>query len=495
MLNRALIALFIFLTVLPASAAQNCVVAYGVAGFGGLVGDCSSGNGLGAGVDLPEVGDKIDSITVNDGARQTDVMINPRKPMPAPPGWTPSTDTSTATNAQPNPPAVDDFPPGDRWRTGSGLFRATPGLACDDGAVVKSSATGQPGRWSYSGVTEDVNSTQKRCGMTDTLNGTTLSPASAGVTVNLTANTCDSGYTPSSGQCVLTTATQVDKPLDGKCTVMRSGNTFSGDTRDPDCGYSALGSTNHGQLKVNSATNISGTDTQGNTVDVTITGSSAKVTVKNGKDGATKTTVINTGTPSTETSTNPDTFAPPVTGTSQNATVGTGDQSTTTPSTSGSGTPLDISSLNKEGTQQQAVNKLTEISGKLDDIQPCGGTDQPKCQIDEGDTATTDTDMRNKMDQEKAEMEGYADELEGKIAAQQDGVGSGLTNPLIDMLAGASGSTCTNPVFDATSVKAGAISTIDICSHRDQVHDVLGWCLYALTAVGIWGVFFTKYGG
>ena len=51
---------------------------------------------------------------------------------------------------------------------------------------------------------------------------------------------CVTGYTLSGSNCVLSNASLVQKPSDGKCSVIRSGNTFSGDTRDPDCGTTQL---------------------------------------------------------------------------------------------------------------------------------------------------------------------------------------------------------------------------------------------------------------
>lgn len=48
--------------------------------------------------------------------------------------------------------------------------------------------------------------------------------------------TCPAGYSDTSGVCVLTNASAVMKPSDGRCGIARTGNTYARDAQDPDCG-------------------------------------------------------------------------------------------------------------------------------------------------------------------------------------------------------------------------------------------------------------------
>lgn len=62
---------------------------------------------------------------------------------------------------------------------------------------------------------------------------------SSGTCGNSSANprvtTCPAGYTLSGSTCNLSDAASVKKPIDGTCTILRSGNAYSGDPNDEDC--------------------------------------------------------------------------------------------------------------------------------------------------------------------------------------------------------------------------------------------------------------------
>lgn len=56
------------------------------------------------------------------------------------------------------------------------------------------------------------------------------------------ASSCPSGYgNASGGLCSVTNASAVQKPQDNQCTIIRSGNSFTGDPNDPDCGVTGPG--------------------------------------------------------------------------------------------------------------------------------------------------------------------------------------------------------------------------------------------------------------
>lgn len=92
--------------------------------------------------------------------------------------------------------------------------------------------TQQTRRYEDSGGTQAclwVGSTKYTCVAYTSVSGTKTAPA---------------GYNQSTG--ALVDASQVMYPKDGRCTILRSGNVFSGDPKDPDCLASAMTSSSLG---------------------------------------------------------------------------------------------------------------------------------------------------------------------------------------------------------------------------------------------------------
>jgi len=175
----------------------------------------------------------------------------------------------------------------------------------------------------------------------------------AGLQTNLAQiNRCTAGYSWSGGAtCNLSDAAQVMKPTDGKCTVIRVGNVFSGDPKDPDCSaglpttvtitgtqISARPSnTQEQKVKINGDGSVTTTTSTINTSSNTTTTTTINVSAGTGP-GQTKITGIGTTTVS-----------------------GTGDQAGTTPAATEF--PTDY---NKEATQAEIKAGIEQLNQKMD---------------------------------------------------------------------------------------------------------------------------------
>lgn len=290
------------------------------------------------------------------------VKINPAEPMPTPSGWTPPVSPSTEPTA-PNT-AQNTGDPGVPPYSGSTINQTTGCALMAQNTVVKQGGT----YWlRETGSATPTSPTAGAGGWV--FQNNCVAGQGGGTLWFAQVPTCGTGYTPSGGSCVATTGS-VSKPGDGKCTIVRTGSTFSGDPMDPDCSVSNVPVT----------VTISGSE-------VTVKPSNTETqTVKTNPDGSTTSTrtTINTTNNTTTTETvninnGGGVGNSKITGIGTTTVNGTGDQAGTTPIPK-----LDIpTDYNREPTQQAIKANLDQIKAGQ-----CGGPSQPKCGIDESGTAT-----------------------------------------------------------------------------------------------------------
>jgi len=178
---------------------------------------------------------------------------------------------------------------------------------------------------------------------------------------------CPAGYTLSGGTCNLSNSAQVVKPMDGQCTIIRSGNSFSGDPLDPDCAVGTSGS----------AAQLLGASISSTTVSATQAGHGGSVQV----DAATGVTTVRQSTPDTSggtTTTRTTSVTAPPGGTGTPTIQGIAVQTHV-----GSGTlhnpsaseGFDTSELSKETTTQGVKSS---IDGLRDDLKGEGVTESQR---------------------------------------------------------------------------------------------------------------------
>lgn len=147
---------------------------------------------------------------------QLTVKLNPKDPLAIPSGW-----------VAPVPPAVAATPPATAAGTNGytnpfqSTVYSTAQNACQAG-VVNAYGAAYPGSY---GVATNLNCSVRYS------SGGEIS------TFNMTSSTtsCGAGYTFISGHCQLSNPAVINEPADGNCQIMRVGNTFSVNSKDPDC--------------------------------------------------------------------------------------------------------------------------------------------------------------------------------------------------------------------------------------------------------------------
>lgn len=414
-------------------------------GFGlGLVGTSASGLTLalvgaavavGAAIGLVNLATP-DPASTNSGPVQ--VMINPSDPLQTPSGWTP-----------PVSPAVQPSPP----TNGGSALVAFPWCSS---AVACSASTIN----NFVGAQElcrQFNATSNF--VPGPVTGNQIGTCSViGIAVSHnTYNYCLAGYTLSGNNCVLSNAAVVEKPSDGICTIVRTGNTYSGDPRDPDCAVSNIPATvtiSGSQITARP----SGGSTQRTTINAdgstTITNSTT-----NNTNNTTTTTTINisasTGAGTTK-----------ITGIGTTTVNGTGDLAGqgTAPAT-----PFP-SDYNRETTQQGISNKLDQLKAGQ-----CGGAGQPPCKLDETGTPTTDA-----LTAGRAEVAKGMDDRKSQIESSTDK--SAWPSPF--SITFPTGSNCTDISFAMPRNKGNL--EIAICSKLAPVRGVLEWMLGIFAAFSIY---------
>jgi len=374
------------------------------------------------------------------------VKVNPAEKMPTPAGWT----APVTPSVQPTPPASLNA------ASAQAAFPNWP-------SVTKANtfcASFTVGEFVLSGTRYMArgNGTQFNPVLGA---GDTVSSCGPGDTV-MVKSACPLGtFDPAGGTgstCTVSNPGVVTKPGDGKCTVMRTGNSFAGDPLDPDC----------------SVGNIPTTVTiTGNEVIVKPTTTETQ-TVTTNADGTTtaKTTTINTTNNTTTTTTynisnGGGVGNSKITGIGTTTSNGTGDLA-------GAGELKIPTDYNREVTQ-------TAIKGVLDNIKAgqCGGTGQPKCEnkIDETGTPTDGslTTAKDAMNAAFADVITGVNNINGSGKITSLGADLPLTLPT---------SACENHTF--AMPKGHGHRVEPLCSVSTVVPASMASIMAAMTVVSLW---------
>lgn len=391
------------------------------------------------------------------------VMLNPKVEVPnRPSGW-----TAPAANApQPTPPATSD-----NAATSIGNMPAT------SGAVASCTVSTVP--WF---TTKVITATSimctNRCAAVDPAN-LDLKNANWGVVAFVAdATSCPDGaqqrqiwQSPnggacqtagyginSSGVCNVTNASIVQRPVDNKTALVRSGNTWINDTQDITDQVSA---TNLNVVK--STTFIDVYDAAGNQSSASMGTDGTVVFSKSTYDSGSDTTTKTTTTFSAPNATTGDVF---VTGTKSETLSGGGKAAYTSPAAAAAGEPLDITGLNQQATQAEIKSRLDAIHTDLT-------------------TAPEGADLA-------AEKQSASDNLD----LLKDGVDAIGASDLGDNPFGFTWfPSIPDASCEAKSLTMGdKTMEIDYCPTIAMVSDLLAYVFYILTAFALFGIL-TRQGG
>lgn len=380
------------------------------------------------------------------------IELNPNVPLITPQGWTPAVSPSI----QPTPP--NNANPTTQYFSNGSPRRDNPSQTCAD--IVNGSAT-----YHYTQPNVVANTPNGFC-------SDDAYPSYPQIGYAITSSvSCPAGYTNNSSMCTLTNQDLVTKPVKGKMEVTRVGDNFATDPKinPSDILPSAVVSVTPKTVTVNDATGgkIVATINPDSTTSIT--------TSKPKSDGSalTDTTTVLLDKPDTNGNSR-------VIGVTTAQTTGTGALSTNaSPS-------LDVSGLNKEGTQQAIKNTLDGIKTQqcgYDDAHPC------KTKINEDGVQAETEKINGKSSQGQSDIDTAYNGLTDKMKNQKDGVGAGLSSPFANDIPS---STCTNPVLDASDIKAGARAELKICEHASEVQPILSWACYMFTAAAIYSLWFRR---
>lgn len=252
---------------------------------------------------------------------QITVYIDPKKPLVAPSGWSqaPEGTSNSGTNPQPSPP--QNVQPVSGWHQ-SGSTKVVSTL---DGEIVAVcgplSGTEHVAGHIYDGqgvfkqggnVITPTTSTSGlvylACTSKRASDGSTNDEVKASYEYK---SSCPAGYVAEGSGCKLSDATVVKKPTDQSCSIVRNGNTFEADSKDPDCSTMAatMPTPSTIQLKKNNEL-LKATINADGSVTTTMTAPDA--------NGNTVTTIVNFAPPVS-------TMGMPATGISESTTQGSGD--------------------------------------------------------------------------------------------------------------------------------------------------------------------------
>jgi len=249
---------------------------------------------------------------------------------------------------------------------------------------------------------------------------------------------CPAGYTVSGANCNLSNAALVMKPSDGKCGVIRSGNTITNDSRDPDCTGSGSAAT---ALSLTASGGVASASSGGKTLEVVIDSTTGNVTIMSSSP--------NTG----------------------------GDTSTT----------ASVGIIGTGGSSGQVSGKATTITqgtGTLNDTTKtattaaCGGPGQPGCVIDATGmpTAADMTAAQTAVDAAGAAHVAAIAAVDASVMeAHETTLLSYFTG--IGAIAWPSGA-CVNPTIGIS----GHTGTVPLCEHSDDVKAGMGWLFGVLSA-------------
>lgn len=361
------------------------------------------------------------------------IRLNPKVPLITPTGWTPA----SGSNIQPTPPNTSAATGSFNITGVSGQF-TNPLAACT--AFNQAFAPG---------TTSTVNAVQPFTCQRNGVNQQSINGTYA----------CPTGYSlnpANSSSCNLQAPTLVIKPIQGQMVVTRNGDNF---VIDPQINPAdRLPST-----VVNVTSKVATiTDQDGNTTKTTINTDSSS-------------TVVNTSTNTTNNTTNiktinysapdPSTGDVTVLGTNDAAGTGTGNAVTATPTQAA---PLDISSLNKESTQQNIKSELV----KLNDYMKCDNCVLPE-----------NLSVQNKQ-KLNDEIKKSVDELDKATDDYNNFKNFGWTTWVPTFPTGS----CSPMVG---SIRSQNVSW-NFCPYVAQINQLLGWLLNLFGAWTITGMFFRR---
>lgn len=282
-------------------------------------------------------------------------MINPQAEMPKrPAGWLPPSPGSN----QPEQPAssTSDSQPsstvnGWRFKSGSGMWLGEPGATKDAACVTWGPSVG-----AYYSVMEST--VWGECSIRRNSDGGLMGGAYAYPYI---FTSCPSGYTLSGSTCTSTVTVPqgpAQKPSDGHCTIVRTGNTFTADPYDTeDC----VGAQSEGHITIaGDSKSITATRDDGSRIEVRLQddGTSVVVDTRPVSASTTKQTSVTMSAP------DPVTGDSKVIGTSTQQFQGTGTSVSSTPN-SVVDVNLDSTGLASESTQQGIKSTLDGIGAGL----------------------------------------------------------------------------------------------------------------------------------
>jgi hypothetical protein len=278
-------------------------------------------------------------------------------------------------------------------------------------------------------------------------------------TINATlVSTCPTGYTLQNGSCNLTNQPLVKKPVKGLMEIKRVGNNFELDPQinPKDVLPNQVVSISPSEVNINDAT---GKKTQ---VKINPDGTTNVKVSAPQPDGTTQETTTQFSNP------DPSTGDVQVIGNNTQSVSGNGTLQTT-----GNGSNIDISSLNKESTQQNISSTLNEIKDKIS--LECTGND---C-----------TNILENIDNKANEIGEDTDSITGAIESYTNGYDDNKTY---------FGWSTWVPDFPQSSCQPftgaliGKTVVIDMCSHIGFINETLGWLFNLFGAWTIMSLFFTK---
>lgn len=254
---------------------------------------------------------------------------------------------------------------------------------------------------------------------------------------------CPAGYTNSSGTCTLSNASAVQKPVDGKCTILRSGNTFSGDANDADCSVSSSNSPAQ-------TLNLGGSGTAG--INASKDGYSGAVT-NNTADGSTTIT-----------------FSVP------NYSNGTTTQFTLSlgaPDGTGKQVVVGISKNTSSG-----IGTGNDPNAKPDMEAQCGVAGKPPCTMKIDETGTpTDSSLSTEKDAFEAATDARTTAMQGVGTVSDLGLGFTITWPT---------SGCSDLTFSMPGGKGNLV--VPWCEKQADIKNAGGWFIGVLTAFGLFSI-------
>jgi hypothetical protein len=230
------------------------------------------------------------------------------------------------------------------------------------------------------------------------------------------------------------------KPVDGKCGIVRTGNSYAYDPQDPDC--AGVGSAGV-QFNLSTASGVVSVGNSTGTLRVTANSSDGSATVKSDTpvSGNTVTKQIAVG---------------PLVGGEFGPTLGT---STTT--TQGVGT----------GTLSPSTDPPKD---------PCGLPTTAPCKIDETGTPTDGALTVQKAEFDAAVAAAIAEINKTSGANQKTNLGLtfGITWPSV---------ACSDPTFVIPG-SGGKSLTVPLCAHKSDVNAVMSWVMFVLTGFYLFGL-------